>query len=440
MNYLKIIAHAIISLCLLSCGGKQLSYRFAAGSPATSYFKTSKSIAEIVQKETGVSLDILSKFVNKKGDILTLNSMTNCKLLLEGQVDFAIAQNDVSLDSPLNTGENLTDSGIRSVLPLYSEIFFIICKKHFRAKSLKDLIVGRKVAIGPMKSGTARFAKILFQEFGIEPSEYIPQYVSFEDDAFSDSIDVRCLVTGFNNPRIEKLLANNGKLFNLGDYHLANQGSSVDGFCLKYPLAKPYIIPKNTYGNMPQEPILTAAIDAVLLTRKDIKDEVVYNIVKAILENKQLITVDLNNKLLSQLTERFDPLKLRFPLHPGAKKYLERDKPSFLERYAESLGFIFSIIIALVGGVSTIMRWNRRRKKNRIDDYYHGVMNIQKQIENFQTVSECETASVKLKKLREKAFDELIAEKLRADESFRIFITLMHDIQSEIQKKIDGLK
>ena len=417
-----------------------MRYRFATGPPATSYYKAGRSIAEIFYKEQGVRLEVLSEFAYLERDTLTLDSMTNCKLLSEGRIEFAIAQNDVSVENSSAAKGELADSGIRSVLPLYSEIFFIIYRDHLQPKSLRDLIVGRKVGMGPKDSGTARLARILFKEFGIEPSEYTPQYGVFEDNKLSDSIDVRCLVTGFNNYRIEELLSNHGKLFNLGDYQLANKGSAVDGFCLKYPLASPYIIPKNTYGNLPQKPILTAAIDAVLLTRKDMKDEVVYNLVKAILENKQLIAVDLDTKLLSQITERFDPLKLRFPLHPGAKQYLERNKPSFLERYSELLGFVFSILIAFLGGVKAFARWNKKRKKNRIDVYYKAMMNIQKQIENYRTKHECKTAIEKLKNLREKAFEELIAEKLSADESFRIFITYLKDTQSEIQNRMDELE
>lgn len=428
-------------LCLLACGKKQNKYRLAAGPTKTSYNKVGSTIANVICREGKIDIEAIFDPISFKGELLPLNALNNCFLLSKGEVDFAISQNDVTFTPVL--GEEVIDpSQLRSVIPLYPEMLFIIYKSHLapRKNSLHELVRGKKIAMGPKNSGTARLTKKLLHEFGIYSDQYRQQEVTFEENVLSDTVDICCLVTGFDNDRVQKSLQLGGKIFSLGDPDLAGKGSAADGFCLKYPLAKPIVIPKNIYQNLPENPVLTVAIDAVLLTREDVADDVVYNVVETILNRKQFMVMDLENKLLSQITEQFDPLKLRFPLHNGAKHYLERDKPKFYERYAELFGVIFSIFLASIGGIATVRKWGKLRKKNRIDTYYKGVMDIQIQVDDFKTEQDCQNAIQKLKYLRQNAFEQLIAEKLMADESFRIFITFVNDTRKEIQLKMHDLQ
>jgi TRAP-type uncharacterized transport system substrate-binding protein len=440
MVWSRVFAFLLVILCCCSCERRKV-YRFATGTPNTSYQIVGKSIAEIVRKKSDMKLEVLSAPVPLGKEWLMPSSINNCKLLLHGAVDFAIAKNNVPIEVPGELESQRAFFSIRSLLPLYSEIFIIIYKDRLRPKSLQDLLVGRKVAIGPRDGATAEITQIILSEFGIDTTMYTPHYLPHERNILSDSVDISCLLTAFDNPLVKQSLEHGGRIFSLGNYAFAERGSAVEGFCLNYPLAKPYIIPQNTFGKMmPQVPILTVAIDAVLLTRADVSDEAVYHVISATLENKQIMTVEFDNKLLNDITEHFDPLKLRFPLHPAARRYLERDQPSFLERYAEMLGLVFSLLLAAVGGLSTLTRWNKQRKKNRVDSYYAAIMKIQKQVENYATTAECNAAIKELKKLRENAFQQLMAEKLSADESFRIFITLLNDTQTELQNRIGELK
>lgn len=427
--------------CLLGCEDRPNCYRLAAGPLKTSYNKVGSTIANVICREEKINIKAIFDPINFEGELLPLNALNNCFLLSKGEVDFAISQNDVTF-SPVLGEEVIDPSQLRSVIPLYPEMLFIIYKPHLasRKNSLHELVRGKKIAMGPKNSGTARLTKILFKEFGIPPDQYQQQEVTFEENVLSDTVDICCLVTGFDNDRVQKSLQLGGKIFSLGDPDLAGKGSAADGFCLKYPLAKPIVIPSNIYQNLPEQPVLTVAIDAVLLTREDVADDVVYNVVETILNRKQFMVMDLDNKLLSQITEQFDPLKLRFPLHNGAKHYLERNKPKFYERYAELFGVLFSILIAFIGGVATLNKWRKLRKKNRIDSYYKGVMDIQIQVDDFNSEQDCQDAVQKLKYLRQNAFEQLISEKLMADESFRIFITFVNDTRKEIHSRMQEIK
>ncbi|MDZ7330372.1 MAG: TAXI family TRAP transporter solute-binding subunit [candidate division KSB1 bacterium] len=440
-RFFFVILLALVTIFQTGCEKHRRIYLLASGPPGTSYYRIGKNLAEVVSNYSRIKIEAVTKPVVVDGDTLPLNAQNNCRILSRLKVDFAISQNDVTLIPVAGESSN-NFNNLQSIIPLFPEILFIFYKENLKPNdnSLAALIRGRTVTMGPEGSGEARLTKKVFQEFGIGPYGYQARHVNFDENVLSDSVDLCCMVTGFDNPRVQKSMERGGKIFSLGDPDLAGKGSEADGFCLKYPLAKPLIIPKNIYSNLPEHPILTVAIDAVLLTRKDMDPEVVHEVIETILNRKQHLVMDLDNKLLSQISEQFDPLKLRFPLHPGARHYLERDKPSFYERYAELIGVIFSIFLALVSGIVALSRWSQRRKKNRIDDYYKQVLDIQVQIDDFDDEHACRLAIARLKDLREKAFQHLIAEKLMADDSFRIFITLVNDTRSEIHQRLSEIR
>jgi len=421
---------------LIGCDKNPDVFYIAAGSEKTSYYDVARNIAAVVKQQSNLNVAVYPDSLFQQQKNLSSSAISNCRILSMGDAHFAISQNYVQLE---DVDGDYDFSLLRSVLPLYSEIFFLIYHKKLKPESLRDLIIGRKVAMGPEESGTTKLAKILFHEFGIDESEYIPVYLKLNDIVLSDSIDICCLVTGFDNFRVAQSINNGGKIFGLGELELAGKGSTVDGFCLKYPPAKPYIIPRKVVANSPEYPILTVAVDAVLLTRKKVSDHVVYKFIETLLNNKELLLIEHQDRLLSHITERFDPSTLRFPLHNGARQYLERDKPSFYERYAELFGVIFSIIIAFITGIVALARWNMLRKKNRIDQFYDEILDIQKKVQNFQTTEDCSKAVDSLRILRRNAFEQLIDEKLLANESFRIFITFIQDTQREIEQQMQKL-
>jgi len=92
----------------------------------------------------------------------------------------------------------------------------------------------------------------------------------------------------------------------------------------------------------------------------------------------------------------------------------------------------------LVTGFLGFVRWHRRRKKNRVDTFYQRVLDIREQVRSNAGYS-AEDLAQKLNAIEKEAFQLLIDEKLSADESFQIFITLLHSTFNEFKrlKKID---
>ncbi|HEY7217764.1 MAG TPA: TAXI family TRAP transporter solute-binding subunit [Candidatus Binatia bacterium] len=147
---------AILFLTLL-VHGHALALTIATGSAEGTYFKIAQDIKQVVEKE-GISVEVIQ----------TNGSFENVNLLGAGKVDLAILQLDVLR---VVAEIMLKDSGFnvfqeaKVVLNLYPEEIHIITRND-KINTIQDL-QGKKVAVGPEKSGSALTADVLLGGFGI---------------------------------------------------------------------------------------------------------------------------------------------------------------------------------------------------------------------------------------------------------------------------------
>lgn len=415
------LATTLISVVLLAaCGQNSAPMTIAVGSEGTSYHAVGKILATHWQNRLERPIKILS------GKDWT--GISNCQAVIETRADFAIAQNDAPNNALIKAGQ------LRVVMPLYPAVFFIIYKSSLHPTSLKDLIKGRKVSIGPRTSGTALMTNTLLHHFGIDTTCFTPVYNSYSQKSLSDTVPVLFWLTGFNNPSVQHILADgNSSLYSLDSAGLAGHGSSVDGFCLNYRYAQPYLIPKGTFGSIPPQPVLTFSSDVVLLTRDDVDKITVYELAQSIFEHRQNLAN--KNSLLNKITDNFDASTLTFPLHEGVIMYLQRNQPSFLDKYANIIGVSVTLMVAIGGLISGLLQWNKRRKKDRLDKYLSEILVIEQQINTIHGSNQLQSAYNRIAQFKQEAFAQLIDDKLAADESFSIFLNLANNTMNLIQQR-----
>jgi hypothetical protein len=75
------------------------------------------------------------------------------------------------------------------------------------------------------------------------------------------------------------------------------------------------------------------------------------------------------------------------------------------------------------------------RRKNRIDRFYAAALAIRDELTEADAEEGIYVAIEKMQALQDEAFAQLVDEKLAADESFRIFITLSNDILDQASKR-----
>ena len=69
-------------------------------------------------------------------------------------------------------------------------------------------------------------------------------------------------------------------LWSMGSPKDIGSGSTVDAAVLLNPNFRPFVIPIGTYGDLTKEPIVTVAVDKILVARRDLDSAVVYELNK----------------------------------------------------------------------------------------------------------------------------------------------------------------
>jgi len=173
-------------------------------------------------------------------------------------------------------------------------------------------------------------------------------------------------------------------------------------------------------------------VDKILVARSDLDDTIVYDLVNDILRLRPALA-GKQPGIFQQLSENFDISRSTFIVHPGTQVYLQRSAPSIYERYSGIAEVVVTVIIALVSALIAVLGVIKAGRKNRIDRFYLETIEIRNSCKGSTDPVELQQAITRIEALQDEAFDLLVHEKLAADESFRIFVTLSNDVLRKLQ-------
>lgn len=341
------------------------------------------------------------------------------EMVNSGKADMAIVKNDTYINEKM---ENL-----RTVAPLFPDVFLILVKGNKAAMPIKKLLEGNKVMIVIDKLEEETVIHHFWEVMQVHPSHIRISRTADDPHAFDTAreyADVIVTFSSINNPELSALLQRNE--FKIYDGQLADSrpGSHIDGFCIRFPQAVPYIIPQGIYDGYPEASVKTFAIYDVLVCHKNIDPAITYDINESIFQAKAFLAQQ--NFEFGLLQENFDDHTFIFPLHEGTASYLNRNQPSFWERYAEVIGLAGSVLIVLAGWISGRYRHWKQRRKDKIDEYYLRVMEISdKAHQGNLNKEELNFLLDELRQIRNHAFKLLVNEHVSADNAFVIFQMLL---------------
>lgn len=350
-----------------------------------------------------------------------------------------ILQNDVRIP------ERLADEGndLRSLLPLHQGVLHFLVRADSPIRSFADLR-GKVIADGLPGSGSPPIVSALLRHYEIAEDEVDRRPYALKEACAAmreGEVDAVLMAMGLKSTEFEKLFAEQSLRF-VGIGSELGHGSEVEGFRLTYPFVQATMIPKYAYSapsgdreGVPYRGTPAVAVRAVLVGHQGLPDRIANDIARTLVENKA--SLSLSHPSAAQITEKFDPTLLRFPIHRGAHRYFHRDDPGFLRRNAEMLGFLLSLVIALAGFLVSARKWIGQMRKNRIDAYY---IQLDKRLdvlhEGDLNRRGLEALDEELRAMERKAIRELASEKLEANESFRIFQSLLQETRDEIRHRL----
>lgn len=346
-------------------------------------------------------------------------SLTEARLSGEEAMDAVLTGDaDLALISNAHPFRN----GIATVIPLYPTILHIGYFGDREINDRGDLLRGATVYAGPEGSASRMIFNRTAERLDLSDDDY--RFVERGEQP-----DVFVVFAPIATDRIRQLP--DVRLFSMGAPDSVGTGSSVDAATLLYPFLRPFIIPVGTYGDATPQAVLTTAVDKMIVARRDIDTSVIYSFISELLRLRPALAARRPG-LFRDLTGDFDASSSTFVLHSGAQAYLERSEPSVYERYSGIAEVGVTVLIALISAILGGMRLFRMRRKNRIDAYYSEVIGIRNHAEQSGDTGDNQELIDKLKALQNKAFAELVDEKLAANESFRIFITLSNDVLRQL--------
>jgi len=351
----------------------------------------------------------------------------NLKLLETGEADFAIVQS-----GPASSDE------VRVVAKLYSEVLHILVRNESPVESLAQL-GGMRVCLGEVGSGSRVVSLPLMEHFGadtsnevrLSPGEALKQLRAGEVDAVF-------LMTALRS----EVICDGVKG---GDLRFVNLGDAVSGLEVRFPFLKGVSIPAMTYqcpsrveGAMPRLGAETVGVSSLLVCRKDIPAEMVYEVTRELFASRNQLS-NLTPEAY-QIAEITSSELLPWSVHEGAQRYFRRREPGFLVRYAEVMAFLMSLAAASWAILGVVSRWSSQRKKDRIDMYYLEVAAVFLKLDEELSLASLKEEKVRLHSLRSRAFQDLTNERLKADDSFGIFQDQLALCLNDVRRREKGLR
>jgi len=402
MRIITLILSPVVLLLLVSCEPRQTELRLVA--PFTpSDLAVAEELSELLDESHATALHITD--VPQSGEAAI-------DQVAAGDADIALVSNSLPFRDNIET-----------ILPLYPTVLHIAYRKDLDASSSETLLRGARIYAGPAGSASRLVFERIIQRLGFDTTEY--EYVS----DVGDDPDVFIVFAPIAPDRFVDYP--DYRLFSFGKPDTIGTGSVVDAAVLLNPHFRPFVIPAATYGQSTPGPVVTIAVDKLLVARSDLDSSVVYDLIDDILRLRPALATRKPG-LFQDLTEDFDASRSRFVLHAGTQDYLQRDTPTFLERYSGIAEVVVTLIVGLVSLLFAGFRILRMRRKNLIDTFYLRTHELRRSITDLSSAEERQRVIDQVRELQSEAFDLLIAEKLSADESFQIFITLSNDVLQQL--------
>ena len=278
------------------------------GGTAGTYYPLGGEIASLWMKHIA-DLDVsVQSSGGSKDNIIKMNN---------GEAELGTVQNDVMYyayqgDKDFFAGE-VIDSFV-AIGSLYPELVQVVVAADSDIKTIADL-KGKNVSIGAVNSGVYFNAVQLLNEAGLTLDDIKPQHLSFDESSTSfqnRQLDAFFITAGLPNPAIMDVASKQKvRLIGLTD----DQMKSLQE---KYSFYVPYTVPAGTYDGMDAD-VTVPSMNAVLICKKDLAEDLVYELTKVLFENKDEITHAKKEFISADYAVRGIPV----PFHPGAEKYFK---------------------------------------------------------------------------------------------------------------------
>lgn len=243
-------------------------------------------------------------------------SLENIRNLAQGNVDWAISQNEVAFLAYNGEGKykGRAVSSLRSLFGTLLSWAQIFTSADSKISSVKDF-KGKRIGVGAPGSGGERAAQKILSYYGLTYKDIKPEFMS-------NAEMVAALKDGTLDAFIITHPLKSAALLDLTtSYKVKMVPVADDGFYKKYPYFNKLDVPAGTYRNVDKPvPTPTSRVVMYTSTKANLSADAVYAMLKGLWANTGEWTN--THPAVKKYTTLQDAVKgLQVPLHPGAVKF-----------------------------------------------------------------------------------------------------------------------
>jgi len=297
----------LAALLAAGCGPATQTLTMVTGGAAGTYYPIGQAMAAVITDNVG-GAEVTAQ--------TSEGSVANARSLDSGEAELALIENTIAYYAyegvQMFAGEAVSD--IRGIATLYPEMVQIVTLKEYAITEIGDL-AGKRVGIGAPGSGTAVHMLAILAAAGLDETRLDIQYLDFAEcvAGLQDrSIDAGCIVAGIPTAAVTDIAAS-------ADIAIVSVPAAIyAALSGQYPFYVTAVIPAGTYEGVAQD-TTTVAVRAMLATRADVSEDLIYDATKAIFEHTDALAAA--HPRGGDITLATALTGMPIPLHPGAEKY-----------------------------------------------------------------------------------------------------------------------
>jgi TRAP transporter TAXI family solute receptor len=297
---------AALLACLPALAGERLT--MGTGGTAGVYYPLGGAMAQLITSKYP-NIEVTAQSTGATGENLRLTQVHD--------VDLAIVQNDLTHAAYNGEAPFTAKLGdLRAIARLYPEYLHVVASVESGIKTM-DGFKGKKVSVGARGSGNEANCRQIFSFYGLDYDNIQPIFLPYGEtaDMFKDrQIDAFVFTIGTPNPAIQDITTMQEIVF------VPVDGPQRDEIVAKYPYFAKDAIPADSYKGQ-TKPVETLSVQAMLIANKNLSDDTVYAITKAIFDNLPELQ-NAHHKAAEFDAKRFMD-GVTIPLHPGAERYFK---------------------------------------------------------------------------------------------------------------------
>lgn len=246
----------------------------------------------------------------------------NIQLLAKGDAEVGFAESGVVYEAVTGSGayvEQGKQEHFSAMTHIYPNVMQWVVRKDSDIQTLADL-KGRRIVPGPQNSATELNSRKMLALVGIDYRD--------RADARADFLDYNQAAEQLKNRQTEAVMlggavpiaavmdimaSGEGRLLSLPDDYIQELTQA-------YPWYFPYTIPAGTYPNQ-NEDVHTVAVANVLIVRKDLPEDLVYDLVKTMYENQAILVESHSAMAAFRPEDGLNGVNGVVELHPGAARF-----------------------------------------------------------------------------------------------------------------------